>query len=142
MLDDMKLTASEQVQLRGDIIGSDRIRAAERARAADAQPQDAARKAERYCSLSKDLNASSLGAREKSKWLSQVHRGDSESHARALHNCGEYHEAGYAAARAASLQYGRSNLHRIATFESSGNATSEPYKCQTRVNSSPIRSLT
>eukprot|EP00656_Telonema_subtile_P057367 TRINITY_DN9413_c0_g1_i1.p1 TRINITY_DN9413_c0_g1~~TRINITY_DN9413_c0_g1_i1.p1 ORF type:complete len:177 (-),score=27.81 TRINITY_DN9413_c0_g1_i1:212-742(-) len=137
MMKDMKLCASEQVQLRGDIIGSDRLRDAERASATASKPQDAVRRSEAYSQVTKDINNSSLRPEEKAAFLNKI-PGSSESKARALHNYGDYNESGYVAARAASREYGRSNLHRVSAFECTGNKGSQAYSCNTHLASPQI----
>lgn len=66
--------------------------------------------------------------------------GLTEDRAVALHNYGDYNEAGYTTARSASLQYGRANLHRIASMESGAVkiAPAVPYSCTSHVSSPQI----
>eukprot|EP00658_Telonema_sp_P-2_P040194 TRINITY_DN28751_c0_g1_i2.p1 TRINITY_DN28751_c0_g1~~TRINITY_DN28751_c0_g1_i2.p1 ORF type:complete len:151 (+),score=34.28 TRINITY_DN28751_c0_g1_i2:215-667(+) len=116
MLSEMNLTASDRVQLKGDIIGSDKIRTAERRAAAEAHPQDAARRADLYSGVRREISGSSLDPQHKSEYLQRI-PGPSEARALTLHNCGDYRESSHTTARLASFEYGRRDLHRVSSYE-------------------------
>jgi len=69
MLKEMKVSATERVQLRGDVIGSDRLMRNEQTAGSVA---DSTWRSDVYSQTIKDINSSGLKPHEKASYLSRV----------------------------------------------------------------------
>jgi len=107
MLKEMNLSATERLQLKGDVIGSDRLRT---------ETQSAGKVCEStwregvYKQAIKDISSSGLKPHQKSNYLSRIKCSDSNKSALTLHSYGDYKESNYATARVASTGFGRTDL--------------------------------